>query len=114
YAEASGISCFPWLPISTKQHRDFFKFAKDTDLAMFEVLEAHAEQHISFSEFQSASAAMSDNKLRSIFKSLLSSNEIEDAPLGSEGDEKVLLVDVSGEHNKSLRELCTELPDLKR
>lgn len=97
----------------TDQHRDFFKYAKDTDLNMFEWLEAHPEQHAVFSEFQSASAAMSDDKLRSIFKSLLSGNEIEDATPKSDGDQEVLLVDVGGGRGKTLREVRKEMPNVK-
>ena len=96
------------------RHNSFFGYAHETDLSMYEWLQAHPEQLAIFNNFQSASAQSDEASVQLILKDLLlpdSHGEILDQNEGCSG--KVLLVDVGGGQGESLRKFRKHMPGLR-
>lgn len=97
------------------RHNSFFGFAHQSDLNMYEWLEARPEQMKIFNDFQSANAQLNEGSVQRIFKSLL----VPDNCLGThsgqsqESNDEVLFVDVGGGRGESLRIFRRNHPELR-
>ena len=77
------------------RHNSFFSFAHQTDLNMYEWLQAHPEQMRTFNDFQSANAQLRDASVQRLLESLITGTE--------HNDDQLLFVDVGGGRGNSLR-----------
>lgn len=96
------------------RHNSFFGFAHQTDLNMYEWLQAHPEQMEIFNEFQSANAHLNEGSVQHILKSLLASDKSLRTCSGESEQEndKILFVDVGGGRGESLRTFRKTHPQL--
>ena len=94
------------------RHNSFFGFAHQTDLNMYEWLQAHPEQMKIFNDFQTANAQMNEGGVRRILESLLVSGDNIGTNTGQDND-KVLFVDVGGGRGEALRKFRRNHPELR-
>ena len=97
------------------RHKSFFGFAHQTDLNMYEWLQAHPEQMNIFNDFQSANAQYNEGSVQRILKSLLLSegNLGTSSSRSEHSNDKVLFVDVGGGRGESLRTFRRNHPELR-
>ena len=97
------------------RHSTFFGFAHQTDLNMYEWLQAHPEQMEIFNDFQSANARLNEGSVQRILESLLASGD----SLGmcsdqfEQSNDNVLFVDVGGGRGESIRRFRTNHPETR-
>ena len=94
------------------RHSSFFGFAHQTDLNMYEWLQAHPEQMRIFNDFQTANAQMNEGGVRRILESLLVSGDNIGTNAGQDNN-KVLFVDVGGGRGEALRKFRRNHPELR-
>ncbi len=97
------------------RHNSLFGFAHQTDLNMYEWLQAHPEQKAIFNDFQSANARLNKGSVQRILESLIVSDESLGTSDGESGqsDDRVLFVDVGGGRGESLRKFRRNHPELR-
>ena len=97
------------------RHNSFFGFAHQTDLNMYEWLQAHPEQMKIFNDFQTANAQFNEGSVQRILESLLVSGDNigTDAGQSEQDKNKVLFVDVGGGRGEALREFRKNHPELR-
>ena len=96
------------------RHNSFFGFAHETDLNMYEWLQAHPEQMEIFNDFQSANARLNEGSVQRMLESLLASDNSPGTYSGQSEEirDKVLFVDVGGGRGESLRTFRRTHPEL--
>ena len=98
------------------RHNSFFGFAHQTELNMYEWLQAHPEQMEIFNDFQSANARLNEGSVQRILKSLLlpaGDSFGTDSGLSGQGEHRVLFVDVGGGRGESLRIFRRNHPEIR-
>ena len=97
------------------RHDSLFGFAHQTDLNMYEWLQARPKQMKIFNDFQTANAQLNDGSVQRILESLLISGDELGTNRGqSEQDgDKVLFVDVGGGRGEALRKFRRNHPELR-
>ena len=93
------------------RHNSFFGFAHQTDLNMYEWLQAHPEQMKIFNDFQTANAQLNEGGVRRILESLLVSGD--NLGTNAEDKDRVLFVDVGGGRGEALRKFRRSHPELR-
>ena len=96
------------------RHNSLFGFAHQTDLNMYEWLQAHPEQMETFNNFQSATAQLNEGSVQSTLKSLLASESSPGRDPGQpqRSNDSVLFVDVGGGRGEALRKFRKNHPQL--
>ena len=97
------------------RHNSFFGFAHQTDLNMYEWLQAHPEQMKIFNDFQTANAQFNEGSVQRILESLLVSGDNlgTNAGQSEQDNDKVLFVDVGGGRGEALRKFRRVHPELR-
>ena len=97
------------------RHNSFFGFAHQTDLNMYEWLQAHPEQMKIFNDFQTANAQLNEGGVRRILESLLVSGDDlgTNAGQSEQDNDKVLFVDIGGGRGEALRKFRRNHPELR-
>lgn len=97
------------------RHSTFFGFAHQTELNMYEWLQAHPEQMEIFNDFQSANARLNEGSVQRILEFLLASGD--GLKMCSDQSEKsndnVLFVDVGGGRGESIRMFRRNHPETR-
>lgn len=97
------------------RHSTFFGFAHQTDLNMYEWLQAHPEQMEIFNDFQSANARLNEGSVQRILESLLASGDSLRmcSDQFEQSNDNVLFVDVGGGRGESIRKFRTNHPETR-
>lgn len=97
------------------RHNTFFGFAHQTDLNMYEWLQAHPEQMEIFNDFQSANAQLNEGSVQRILESLLASGDSLRmcSEQSEQSNDKVLFVDVGGGRGESIRTFRRNHPETR-
>lgn len=97
------------------RHNSLFGFAYQTDLNMYDWLQAHPEQMEIFNDFQSANAQLIEEHVQHILETLLAPGKILETSSSKfqQSNDKVLFVDVGGGRGEELRRFRKNHPELK-